>query len=216
MVEIGVYEGGSLEMWKRYLGPSAQIIGIDIDPRCRTFEAAQIAVRIGDQGDPGFLQGVLDEFGPIDIVLDDGSHRAQDSAVSFDLLYPQLDRNGIYVVEDTGTSYLAGWGGGLRREGTFVEVLKDRIDELHAASHTEQRPTSFSEMTRSLHVYKNLVVFERGRHVDRRAIRNGTRTARRPSPSRSSGSGVRPGTLRPAPRRGPARPGHRRWDGRLG
>jgi hypothetical protein len=184
MLEIGVSNGGSLEMWKRYLGPSAQIVGIDIDPRCREYEGPQMAVRIGDQSDRAFLLAVLEEFGPIDIVLDDGSHRAEDIAASFDVLYPRLERNGVYVVEDTATSYLAPWGGGIGAEGGFLETVKARIDELHADFVPALGPTPFTELTRSLHVYKNLVVFERGRTVDRRAFRT------RPDERRTEGDPV--------------------------
>jgi ubiquinone/menaquinone biosynthesis C-methylase UbiE len=31
-LEIGCGRGGSAQMWKRYLGPHAQIVGIDINP----------------------------------------------------------------------------------------------------------------------------------------------------------------------------------------
>lgn len=34
-VEIGCGLGGSLQMWKRYFGPHATIVGIDILPRCK-------------------------------------------------------------------------------------------------------------------------------------------------------------------------------------
>src|SRR5215469_10053921 len=72
MIEIGVGRGGSLQLWKSYLGPHAQIVGLDINPECRAFEEDQIAVRVGDQSDPNFLASVIDEFGTPDIVLDDG------------------------------------------------------------------------------------------------------------------------------------------------
>src|SRR5688572_12548136 len=72
--EIGVAAGGSLQMWKRYLGPHARIVGIDVDPECARFAEDQIAVRIGDQADLLFLDDLCAEFGAPDIVLDDGSH----------------------------------------------------------------------------------------------------------------------------------------------
>ena len=37
-VEIGVSNGGSLEIWKKYFGPNSKIIGIDINPECKKFE----------------------------------------------------------------------------------------------------------------------------------------------------------------------------------
>ena len=58
----------------RYFGPLAKIIGIDINTKCKQHEVDGIFVRIGDQSDEVFLQSILDEFGPPDIVLDDGSH----------------------------------------------------------------------------------------------------------------------------------------------
>jgi hypothetical protein len=194
MVEIGVFNGGSLEMWKKYLGPSARIVGIDIDPRCRKYEAPQIAVRIGDQGDAGFLQSVVDEFGPLDIVLDDGSHLPRDIATTFETLYPRLDRNGVYVVEDTATSYLPRWEGGLGREGTFIETLKGRVDELHSEYIPDTEPTPFSRMTRSIHVYQGLVVFERGPLVESRAL------ATRPDDRRLEGKAVTAEQMQRPPR----------------
>src|SRR5215470_10204031 len=86
LIEIGVSKGGSLQMWKRYLGPFAQIVGIDVDPACRELTESQIAVRIGDQGDTAFLQNITDEFGVPDIVIDDGSHVMKDISASFDFL----------------------------------------------------------------------------------------------------------------------------------
>ena len=50
-LEIGVWRGGSLQMWKRYFGPHARIIGIDIDPECKKFEEDQVEVYIGQQQD---------------------------------------------------------------------------------------------------------------------------------------------------------------------
>ena len=39
LLEIGVAGGGSLEIWRRYFGPKARIVGIDINPACTRFEA---------------------------------------------------------------------------------------------------------------------------------------------------------------------------------
>jgi len=50
-IEIGVSGGGSLQMWRRYFGPYARIVGIDIDPNCQQHEEDGIFIRIGDQSD---------------------------------------------------------------------------------------------------------------------------------------------------------------------
>src|SRR5271163_4046066 len=82
-LEIGCGSGGSLQMWKRYLGAHAMIVGIDINPDCKLFEEDQIAVRIGAQADTEFLAALITEFGSPDVVLDDGSHQMRDIVDSF-------------------------------------------------------------------------------------------------------------------------------------
>ncbi|MBV9756429.1 MAG: class I SAM-dependent methyltransferase [Alphaproteobacteria bacterium] len=163
-LEIGCGQGGSLQVWKRYFGPHAQIIGIDIEPGCAAFAEDQVAVRIGDQSDPMFLSAVLDEFGPPHIVLDDGSHMKEHMAASFNFLYPRMAPEGVYMIEDLQTAYWPEYGGGLRQRGSFVELCKDLLDELNAdLSHGAVDPTDFTRNTQSMHFYGGIAVFERGR-----------------------------------------------------
>ena len=35
-LEIGIFDGGSLDMWRRYFGAEATIVGIDINQDCAT------------------------------------------------------------------------------------------------------------------------------------------------------------------------------------
>jgi hypothetical protein len=151
-------------MWKRYFGPHAQIVGIDIIPDCVNFQDDQIAVRIGNQADRAFLSGLLEEFGTPDIVLDDGSHVMSSVAASFLYLYPRTASDGIYVVEDLHTAYWDEYEGGVRRPGSFIEICKGLLDELNAEwSRGELAPTDFTRTTQSMHFYDSLAVFERGR-----------------------------------------------------
>lgn len=165
-IEIGCGQGGSLQMWKRFLGPHARIIGVDIRPECAAFAEDQIDIRIGDQSDPAFLGALCQEFGAPDVVLDDGSHVMSHVQASFDFLYPRLLRNGVYFVEDLHTAYWNEFGGGLRRGGTFIETSKALIDELNA-DHTREAlaATDFTRSTHSMHFYDSIVVFEKGRHT---------------------------------------------------
>jgi hypothetical protein len=173
MVEIGVSKGGSLQLWKRYLGPFAQIVGLDINPKCKKVEEDQIAVRIGDQKDTAFLQGVIDEFGAPDIVVDDGSHIMQDVTAAFGFLYPRMPENGVYLVEDMCTAYWPECGGGLGEPASFIEFSKKLIDELNAdhARGAISR-TEFTATTMSIHFYDCVVVFERGRHAKIRPVKS--------------------------------------------
>ena len=170
--EIGSGRGGSAQMWKRYLGPHAQIVSIDINPECRNFEEDQIAFRTGSQSDLAFLAKVLEEFGTPNIVLDDGSHRMSDVVETFKFLYPRTAADGVYIVEDLHTAYWTEFGGGLKREGTFIEICKNLIDELNADwTRGALAPTDFTRSTLSMQFYDSMVVFERGRLLKKRDLR---------------------------------------------
>lgn len=131
ILEIGVFKGGSLQLWREYFGPRAVIFGIDVDENCATLGVSEAEIRIGSQSDPSFLAQVVQEMGGLDIVIDDGSHISSDVIFSLGFLFPYLSDGGHYIVEDLHTSYWPKWGGGLRRKTSSIEALKSVIDMLH-------------------------------------------------------------------------------------
>jgi hypothetical protein len=162
MIEIGVMGGGSLAMWKEYLGPGSKIIGIDINPDCKVHEDEGIEVFIGSQDDPEVIDRIFSRYPKVDIVLDDGSHKMQHMIVSFNLMYDRVQPNGVYIVEDTHTCYWNEYGGGVRRAGSFMEFVKDKLDEINAVHTREQIPVSeFTRSTDCIACYDSIVVFER-------------------------------------------------------
>lgn len=170
MVEIGVFKGGSLDMWSSYFGEGAKIIGIDINPDCAQFARENIDVFIGSQDDPALIGRVLAKHPSIDIVLDDGSHVMNHMISTFNMLYPRVSENGVYMVEDVHTSYLPDYGGGLKRSGSFMEFVKDKLDEINANWCGDQLPISdFTRSTDSISVYDSIVVFEKRRQGRRQA-----------------------------------------------
>jgi SAM-dependent methyltransferase len=180
LLEIGCGDGGSLQMWKRFFGPHAQIVGIDIEPHCKEFEDDQISVRIGSQDDPAFLDAVVAEFGPFDIVIDDGSHIQAHVAASFARLYAGLSKNGVYLVEDLHTAYWPDFGGGRGKPGTFIEIAKGLVDELNADHSRDELPASeFTRTTHSMCFYDSIVVFERGLYTKKWAPRIGREEKKR-------------------------------------
>lgn len=139
MLEIGVYKGGSLQVWRDYFGPDATIFGIDIDPTCAEIDNDDgITVRIGSQDDPAFLTRVVDEMGGVDIILDDGSHVARHQRTSFETLFPLLSEGGVYAVEDLHTSYWSDYGGRYGRGRGFIELAKNLIDDMHGWYHVKR------------------------------------------------------------------------------
>lgn len=164
ILEIGCLHGGSLQMWKRYFGPLANIVAIDIDPNAKAHEEDQISVRIGDQSDEKFLFNVVEEFGQFDIIVDDGSHLPEHQIKSFKVLYPNIKDSGVYVVEDLHTNYWPEYSGGLKKDTTFIELSKNLIDELNAY-HTRGvvDVTEFTNSTFSMSFYDSMIFFEKGR-----------------------------------------------------
>ena len=142
MLEIGVFRGGSLRMWKEYFHPDSIIVGIDIDKTCKDHEIAdrKVFVRIGSQADPVPLAKVNEEFGPFDIILDDGSHKTHHQNISFGALFrPALKDGGCYMVEDVHTNY---WLKHVDSEDTFIDLSKQMVDMLHEP-YFDRKETNF-------------------------------------------------------------------------
>lgn len=159
VLEIGVYRGASLRMWRDYF-PLGRIVGIDKDPDASDHAGGRIDVRIGHQADAGFLEDVATADGPFDLIVDDGSHLAKGQKTSLRCLWPHLKPGGVYAVEDIHTSYLENFGGGWRRPQTTVEFLKDVIDDVHQPLHGRQ--VTLEDME-SIHFYYELCVIHRAR-----------------------------------------------------
>ncbi len=171
MIEIGVMGGGSLAMWKEYLGPDSRIIGIDIDPKCKEHEDDGIEIFIGSQDDPAIIDAIFSKYSKIDIVLDDGSHMMPHMISSFELMYHRLDSRGVYIVEDTHTCYWDDYEGGLGRKGSFMEFVKQKLDEINAVHTKGALPvTEFTRSTDCIACYDSVVAFERRRQSERQAI----------------------------------------------
>jgi hypothetical protein len=163
LLEIGVDKGGSLELWQNYFGPQCEIHGIDINPAVVEFAPEEAILHIGSQDSPDFIESVARDYGPFDIVIDDGSHLMRHQIDSFELIYPQLEDHGIYVCEDAFTSYWREFGGQLGGQHTFMEYAKGLIDQLHAywAEDDALQPSAFTRTTSGIHFYSGAVVFER-------------------------------------------------------
>ena len=167
MLEIGVFMGGSLEMWRNYFGPAATIFGIDIEPKCSGYVSPPNQVRIGSQADASFLQGVVGDMGGVDLVLDDGSHYAAHQRKSFEVLFPLLNDGGLYVIEDTHTAYWPGHHeGGYRRGGTAIELAKRLVDDMHGHYHTKaEMASAASQWIPAVHFYDSIIIIEKKRRT---------------------------------------------------
>jgi SAM-dependent methyltransferase len=164
ILEIGVGEGGSLQMWKKYFGCKAEIFGIDINEKCKQFEEKRITIIIGDQSDRQFLRDTAQKHGPFDLVIDDGSHIMEHQIITFEEMFPVINLNGIYLCEDLHTSYWSNFGGGYKDDKSFIEFSKNLIDYLNAWHTQDNELPTVSDFTRyanSMHYYDSILVIER-------------------------------------------------------
>jgi len=163
ILEIGVSQGGSLQMWKNYFGENAKIYGIDINPKCKDLEEENIKIFIGSQTDRKFLRQIKQTIPKIDILIDDGGHTMSQQKTTYEELFDHIKDDGIYLCEDLHTSYNLQFGGGHKRSGTFIEYSKNFIDSLNAF-HSEQRSLivdNFTKSVESIHYYDSVLVIEK-------------------------------------------------------
>lgn len=160
--------GASLRMWKRYF-QQAQVVGLDIVDKSFV-EAPRIRVYTGDQTDAALLARIVDENGPVQVVVDDGSHRPEHVRDTFRTLFPLLATGGYYAIEDTQTSYWPRWGGSTDRHDPFttMALVKDLVDGLNWVEFLDDdyQPTYADRWVRAVHCYHNLVIIEKGHNEE--------------------------------------------------
>jgi hypothetical protein len=149
--------GESARMWRDYF-PNSEIIVVDIVKK--NVKDTGYSFRQGSQTDDNFLHSL----GWFDIIIDDGSHRSEDQIHTFETMFHQLNKGGIYVIEDTQTSY---WPE-LSPTVKATEYFKTLTDGLN---YNEIRrkgcvPTYFDEWIFSIHFYHNLIFIIKGDNTE--------------------------------------------------
>ena len=178
ILEIGVLKGGSMRLWEKYF-PHANIFGIDIDEECQQYESDRTKIFIGDQGDVSFLRNIKATIPRIDIIIDDGSHRAKDQKITFEEMYYHLSTPGVYLIEDIELNY---WKNkDLNSPDNFMTHMKNKIDELNIrktmpAKVSQSYPfkdteVRFTNSTNNISFYDNVVVLEKKQMSKAKEIR---------------------------------------------
>jgi len=130
ILEIGVLEAKSLYTWMEYFYNS-EILGIDINPECKKYEKDKIKIEIGSQDDPEFLKKITENYGPFDLIIDDGSHINKHMIFTFENLFSSLESQGVYIIEDVCCSYWQNYGGSLNNPNSVIEYFKKKVDEVN-------------------------------------------------------------------------------------
>lgn len=179
ILEIGVFKGASLKVWKSYFRhPESTVVGIDIDPNCAKFDAPaeRIHVRIGSQTDFEFLRQVVAEFGPFDVIIDDGSHVSGHILTSFNFLFLRgLKDPGLYFVEDLHAMY---WPSYRDTYSDLFDMCREMVHQMHAhyrqvafgdifvSRPSEQRKDVYNvprlaTLVREIRIFDSMVAIER-------------------------------------------------------
>ena len=157
LLEIGIKRGSSLHLWHEYF-PRARIFALDIrDCSAKVPASERIETFVGDQADEEFLGRVIAASGPLDLVIDDGSHYPADQRASLLALWPHLRPGGLYAIEDLATSYRHR-GTSYRQPGSTMEMLKDVVDDVHELQHSAE-PTLGS--VAAVHVERHVALLRR-------------------------------------------------------
>jgi len=167
VLEIGVQNGGSIDMWLQYFGEGTKVVGIDVDPQCKELSYSKdVEIVIGDQGDVNFWQKFLQTHTEFDIIIDDGGHTMQQQIVTLEQVYPFLNENGVFIIEDTHTSYLEPWGGNMNKPSTFLSYMKHLTDFLNrehipAGFISKRTKDLYKNQLNSISFYNSVVVIEK-------------------------------------------------------
>jgi hypothetical protein len=147
LLEIGIYSGGSLDMWRSYFGASCHVFGIDIEDSCKAYESDFTTVFIGDQADRSFWRKFKRETPPMDILIDDGGHTPEQQRVTLEEMLPHLKCGGIYFCEDVTT-----------KGNDFCAYATTLVDELNDFTNSLNE---FQKSIHSIHFYPFCVVIEK-------------------------------------------------------
>lgn len=163
LLEIGVFSGGSLGMWRSYFGPKLRMTGVDIEPACKAYENEHARIVIGDQEDRAFWRKFWAESPPVDVIIDDGGHTPEQQRVTLEECLPRLRPGGVFICEDIHrvrnrfNSFLDGLG----------SALNPMIygDDPSPPGNRRVAATPFQARIHSIHRYPYVAVIETRRDL---------------------------------------------------
>lgn len=157
-LEIGVNKGGSIPVWEEYF-PNATLLATDIKPDCLLRATERTKISLVDQFDAEAMTAYADEHGPFDVVIDDGSHYSSHQILTLETLWPYMKPGGLFIIEDTETSYIEEYR---RAEGdgfSCVEYCKALVDTVNA--RVADRPRLYKDINTLLFKQDMIVITKR-------------------------------------------------------
>jgi hypothetical protein len=144
-LEIGIQNGGSLQIWSEFFPIAKSLIGCDIDLNCAQleYEDNRISVVIGDASELDTQAKIFDISPTLDVVIDDGSHTSADIIKGFLRYFSSISDGGLYVAEDLHCSYWSEFQGGLYYPYSSMAFFKRIADVInHDSWGIDREPAS--------------------------------------------------------------------------
>jgi hypothetical protein len=102
-LEIGLWEGESLKMWRDYF-ETGNLVGADIID-LSSIQLPNTQIHVCDQSEREQLeQLVAKTFSEFDIIIDDGGHMMHQQQITLGTMFKYLKSGGVLVIEDLHTS----------------------------------------------------------------------------------------------------------------
>ena len=171
LIEIGVLNGGSLFMWRKYFGKNARIIGIDMNPEAKIWQDHGFEIFIGNQTNENFINETLKKIGKFDIFIDDGGHTNVQQAITLKSLINHINFDTLLIFEDTHTSYQAEFGNPSRL--SFSNLSKKFIDIIHTNNNKSLFAKETYNKVFSIEYFDSIIAFKvKKKRVDKKIVFN--------------------------------------------
>lgn len=159
LVEVGVFNGGSLFMWREFFGSKARIIGIDLNPDALEWEKHGFEIYIGDQSSETFWTELFQNIGKIDVLIDDGGHTNCQQIVTSHYAIQNINDGGLLIVEDVHTNYFREFGNPSRY--SFVNFAHRIVDGVNSRSYSLRRTYArYTSRVYSVSFFESMVAFQ--------------------------------------------------------
>jgi hypothetical protein len=158
-VEVSIFNGGSLFMWRKFFSPKARIIGIDLNPDAREWEKHGFEIYISDQSSDTFWTELFQKIGKVDVVIDDGGHTNRQQIVTSHCAIQNVNDGGLLIVEDVHTNYFREFGNPSRY--SFLNFAHRIVDGVNSRAYSLRRTyTQYSSRVYSVSFFESMVAFQ--------------------------------------------------------
>ena len=162
IVEIGILGGGSLFMWRDFLGEDARIIGVELNPQAIKWRDHGFEIYIGDQSSDSFWDVFFEQVGDIDILIDDGGHTNFQQLKTLHRAIPHVKDGGCIIIEDTHASYMKSFGNPSKY--SFANFCAAVVHKINDRYFFKDKANLIRDCVSSMEIFESMTAF----YIDRK------------------------------------------------